>query len=213
MKLIVDFRIAGIEPCPWTVPKLNAFGGAHHTKKSALHAGVIGLLDYQKLVRERAVDAMAELGTTPWEGPVKLVLRFYARHPDPDMAGKLWTAGVKFNPEIQRWAKADGHGYAGRNNPDLTNLVKSTEDGLVPIEPATAKKRPKSTATTPEEKAAAKAERRASLKVRAVLQGVAFHNDVQVRIQDNAMVYGVTSGVRVRVYGVEPQDIDEMIFD
>ena len=130
MHLIAAFRIIGIEPCPWSVPTSNRFGGAFRTKKSAIPAGVVNLADYQQAVAGAARHAMEEAGTWISARPIRLRLIFLAKHRDGDFWGTLWPAAVRENLKTGKWAKADGHGYGGRNNPDLTNLVKATEDAL-----------------------------------------------------------------------------------
>lgn len=137
MKQLLVIEVWGVDPVPWTVPSVGVDRRNGKTrrfttrsKKSAVGMGKYSLEDWQRLVRNAAADAMKKAGIeSPLACPVHVRYEFYAVPVDEDDVGHLWDVGLRWDAENQAWKKT---ARKGKIDPDLTNIIKSTEDGLQP---------------------------------------------------------------------------------
>ena len=124
-----------MDPVPWTVPEIGVVerAGKRHRfttrrKKSNVTSGQYSLEDWQKVVKTAASQAAKAAGLTePITGPVRLDYEFFAVPIDRADIGSLWGTAVKWDDKVGKWKKIT---RGGKTDPDVTNIIKSTEDAL-----------------------------------------------------------------------------------
>jgi len=172
MREIADFEIKGFQPAPWSVPDICVTRAGHRFTKrrgrSNLAEGICNLLDWQKLVSDAARSAMS--GQNPVLGPVRVEATFYIRAPEGKPKGAFCFLPMKWNNKSLEYTKTP---LKGRTLPDLTNLVKGSEDALQ------------------------------SQHAVAAMRGMVFHDDWQVVEVVAQRKWGEHGGCRIRVWLLE----------
>lgn len=137
MKRLLTIEVWGLDPIPWTVPNVgvNRKGKAPRPFTTRSRKSIVGLQrysleDWQRMVRNAAEAAMKRAGIdAPLTCPVHVRYEFYAVPVDEEDLGHLWDVGIRWDEEKKGWKKS---ARKGKIDPDLTNIIKSTEDGLQP---------------------------------------------------------------------------------
>jgi hypothetical protein len=136
MKLITTFEVLGVEAVPWTVPNIGntttktgkRVRFARRSKKSSPASGRYSLEDWQSTVRSAAVASMRSAGYTgPLTDQMHVKYEFFATTPAGKRHGELWPVELSWDKKKHCWSKTSRD---GKTDPDLTNVIKSTEDGM-----------------------------------------------------------------------------------
>jgi Holliday junction resolvase RusA-like endonuclease len=114
MRLVAQFQVSA-RCVPWSVPK-GVVRGGRLIKSPAL-------VDWQKKVEDAARVAM--FAEPIVLGPVVLNIEFYRVTPYGSTPGDFWTV-----PVVERGGQ---YRKPGSSQPDLTNLVKGTEDAIAGV--------------------------------------------------------------------------------
>lgn len=132
----MTFSVLGVEAVPWSVPDIGTTTTksgrrvrfARRRKRSNVGAGQYSLDDWEAAVRSSAVAAMRGAGYT---GPVTCQIHvkysFFAKTPTGKKHGQIWPVELAWDEKKRAWSKKS---RGGKTDPDLTNVVKSTEDGF-----------------------------------------------------------------------------------
>jgi Holliday junction resolvase RusA-like endonuclease len=118
MQLVAEFEVLGQTCVPWSMPDPRLVKG-----KFKFVAKDERLVAWQK---ELAASARSAMGAAAVKlGPVMLAIEFYRETPPGKSDGDWWDVRVEWLGG--RYVKR------GRHEPDLTNLLKGTEDAVAGV--------------------------------------------------------------------------------
>lgn len=135
MKYLLTVEVWGFEAVPWSSPNIgfDTRSGKRRRfttskRKSDLSNGKCSLADWEQVVHACATLAMKSAGfDKPFETSLKLDYTFVAITPEGGNDGDLWNIRLRWDDKAKSWKKLSRN---GKQDPDLTNIIKSTEDGL-----------------------------------------------------------------------------------
>jgi Holliday junction resolvase RusA-like endonuclease len=116
MRLVAQFEVFG-RCVPWSMPEVGVRGGRPRfcRKDPALIAWQARIVDAARTAMDAAPVEL---------GPVMLDIEFYRETPLGKQHGDWWDVRVEHAPSKGK------HTKRGQMSPDLTNLLKGTEDAI-----------------------------------------------------------------------------------